>query len=86
MNQTVIENQSVVFQCSVGGNPPSTVTWLAENSAPLKSRFRFDHNGRLEVRDVALGDAGEYTCVGTNLLGTANKTAIIIVQGMKSNV
>jgi len=86
MNQTVKENQSAVFQCSVSGNPSSTVTWLGENSAPLKSRFHFDRNGRLEVRGVALGDAGRYTCVGKNLLGTANKTAIMIVKGMKTNV
>ena len=84
MNQTVIANQSAVFQCSVSGNPPPTLTWLGENSAPLKSRFRFDRDGRLEVRHVTLDDAGEYTCVGSNLLGTTNKTAIMIVRGMKS--
>ena len=86
MNQTVKENQSAVFQCSVSGNPRPTLTWLGENSAPLKSRFRFDRDGRLEVRHATLDDAGEYTCVGRNLLGTADKTAMMIVQGIKSNV
>jgi len=76
MNQTVIENQSAVFQCSVSGNPKPTVTWLRENSAPLRSR-----NGRLEVHHVTLDDAGEYTCVGRNLLGSANKTAGMIING-----
>ena len=76
INQTVKENQSAVFQCSVSGNPKPTVTWLGASSAPLRSR-----DGRLEVRGVSLDDAGEYTCVGTNLLGTENQTAMMIVQG-----
>ncbi len=85
MKQTVKENQSAVFQCSVSGNPKSTVTWLGANSAPLSGRFIFDGDGRLEVRHVTLDDAGEYTCVARNLLGTANKTAMMIVEG-KFNV
>ena len=86
INQTVIENQSAVFQCSVSGNPRPTLTWLGESSAPLKRHFHFDRDGRLEVSHVTLDDAGEYTCVGSNLLGTANQTALMIVQGMKSNI
>ena len=65
-----------MFQCSVSGNPKPTVTWLGKSSVPLTSR-----DGRLEVQDVTLDDVGDYTCVGRNLLGTANKTASLIVQG-----
>ena len=86
INQTIIENQSAVFQCSVSGNPRPTLTWLGESSALLKRHFHFDRDGRLEVSHVTLDDAGEYTCVGSNLLGTANQTALMIVQGMKSNI
>ncbi|KAL9961345.1 hypothetical protein ACROYT_G030263 [Oculina patagonica] len=75
MNQTVKENQSAVFQCSVSGNPKLTVRWLGPSSAPLRSL-----DGRLEFRHVTLDDAGEYTCVGRNLLGTVNKTAVMIVE------
>ena len=76
MNQTVIENQSAVFQCSVSGNPKPTVTWLRAKGISLRSR-----NGRLEVRQVTLDDAGDYTCVGRNLLGTSKKTTGMIVRG-----
>ena len=86
MNQTVKENQSAVFQCSVSGNPTPTLTWLGDSTSLLKSHFHFDRDGRLEVSHVTLDDAGEYTCVGSNLLGTANRTALMIVQGMKSNI
>ncbi len=81
MKQTVKENQSAVFQCSISGNPQPTVEWLGANSAPLNGRFHFDRDDSLEVRHVTLDDAGEYTCVGRNLLGTANKTAVMIVEG-----
>ncbi|KAL9961355.1 hypothetical protein ACROYT_G030276 [Oculina patagonica] len=80
MKQTVKENQTAVFQCSVSGNPRPTVTWLRANRAPLSGRFNFDDDGRLEVHHVTLDDAGQYTCVARNLLGTANKTALMIVE------
>ncbi|KAL9961353.1 hypothetical protein ACROYT_G030273 [Oculina patagonica] len=79
MKQTVKENQSAVFQCSISGNPKPTVTWLGANSPPLSGRFKIQ-DGRLEVRHVTLDDAGKYTCVARNLLGTANMTAVMIVE------
>jgi len=75
MNQTVKENQSAVFQCSVSGNPQPTVTWLGKSNAPITSR-----DGRLEVRGLTLDEAGEYTCVGRNLLGSANQTTSLTVE------
>ena len=77
VNQTVRENQSAVFQCSVSGNPKPAVKWLGISSTPLISR-----DGRLEVRHVTLDDAGQYTCVGKNILGIANKSAVMIVEGI----
>ena len=74
--RTVVGKNSAVFQCYVSGNPKPTVTWLLKGSTPLTSR-----DGRLEVRDATLDDSGKYTCVGRSVLGTANKTAILTVQG-----
>ena len=50
--------------------------WLGKSRAPLTSR-----DGKLEVRDVTLDDTGDYTCVGRNLLGAANQTTSLIVEG-----
>ena len=76
VNQIVKENQSVVFQCSVSGYPKPTVTWLGKSNGTLTYR-----DGILVVRGVTLDDAGDYTCVGRNLLGTAIRTTSLIVEG-----
>ena len=75
MKQTFKPKQSAVFQCSVGGNPKPTVSWLGKNSTPLTSREE-----RLEMHDLTPDDAGEYTCIGRNLLGIASQTAILFVK------
>lgn len=64
--QTIVEKHNVVFHGSVSRNPKPTVTWLDESGTSLRNI-----DGRLEVRDVMLDDAGEYTCIGRNLRGTA---------------
>ena len=75
MKQTVTVSQRAGFQCYVGGNPKPTVRWLSKSSAPVESQ-----NGKLEVPHVTLDDAGEYTCIGKNLLGIASQTASLIVD------
>ena len=79
VKQTIKENQSALFQCSVSGNPKPTVTWLGKSGTP-------NPDGRLEVSHVTLDDAGEYTCIGKNVLGAANQTAMLIVQGKVKGV
>ena len=76
VNQTVKENQSVLFQCSVSGNPQPTVMWLGIRNTPLRSR-----EGRLKLSHVNLDDAGKYTCVGRNVLGSTSESVLLTVQG-----
>ena len=79
MSETVKENQTAVFQCSVSGDPKPVITWLGSSSTPLASR-----DGRLEIRHVTLNDAGKYTCVGRNVLGSTNQSSVLIVEGKKN--
>ena len=81
MNQKVIEKSNVVFQCSATGNPQPTVTWIRPDASRWSHRFRHGPDGRLEGRHVTLQDAGKYICVGRNLLGSANISSILIVEG-----
>ena len=75
--QTTPEKHDAVFECAVVGNPKPTITWLGKNGSPLRSQ-----DGRLDLAQVNSDDAGEYTCIGRNLLGITSQTAVLtVLQG-----
>jgi len=80
IKQTVRENQNVVFQCSAMGNPQPTIKWFRSDASRWTDRFRSKAGGKLEGRRVTLADAGKYICVGKNLLGSTNNSAMLIVE------
>ena len=41
-----------------------------------------DWGSRLKIRIVKLSDAGSYTCVANNSLGTVRTQAFLVVNGM----
>jgi len=85
IKQTVRENQNVVFQCSAMGNPQPTITGFRSDASRWTVRFRSKAGGKLEGRRVTLADAGKYICVGKNLLGSTNNSAMLIVEGSYFN-
>ena len=78
---TVRENQSAIFQCSSSGNPQPDVMWVPPNVSSGKDLFRSRRDGELEIPHVVLQDAGNYTCIGKNDFGSANQSALLIVEG-----
>ena len=81
INPKVRENQNAVFQCSATGNPPPLVTWSRPNALSWTDRLQYEPNGKLVVRRVTLSDTGKYICVGKNLLGSANHSVMLTVEG-----
>ncbi|XP_074607152.1 contactin-5-like isoform X2 [Acropora palmata] len=79
MTQTLRENQTAIFRCSATGNPKPSVTWF-RSDRNWTGHFRYQSDGRLEVRGVSLTEAGAYTCVAKNVLGGMNQSAILIVE------
>ncbi|XP_044169292.1 roundabout homolog 1-like [Acropora millepora] len=79
MTQTLRENQTAIFRCSATGNPKPSVTWF-RSDRNWTGHFRYQSDGRLEVRGVSLIEAGVYTCVAKNVLGAMNKSAILTVE------
>ena len=56
--------------------------WVRGNGTHLQSDSHLGaRGGRLEVHNVTLSDAGKYTCVGRNILGSESKSAKLIVEG-----
>ena len=78
---TVRENQNAVFQCSATGNPSPTVKWIQPTGSRWSDRAQLKPRGVLTVRHVTLADTGRYICAATNMLGSANQSASLTVEG-----
>ncbi len=67
--------QTVRFRCEAKGDQPMKYTWL-RNGKPLvfrnrKNRKTMDvHGYSLKVKKLILDDAGNYTCVASNMFGS----------------
>ena len=77
--QTVTENQTATFYCSASGNPKPTVSWSKVNSS-LKER-QMINGGRLQVIRSTFNDSGDFMCTAVNILGRAEATANLVVEG-----
>ena len=78
---TVRENQNAVFQCSATGNPSPTVKWIEPTGSFWSDRVQLNPRGVLMVRHVTLADTGRYFCAATNMLGSANQSVSLTVEG-----
>lgn len=65
--QTIEEGREVVFQCRDEGPLRARVQWKRQGQRPLSSRSK-DINGRLEIANVQISDAGTYICQATDYL------------------
>ena len=84
VTQTVTENQTATFNCSVRGRPRPTVTWSKVNGSLVVGRSATKKNGGLEITKTTFNDSGNYMCTAVNALGRDEKTAKLIVEGKKS--
>ncbi|XP_067288213.1 leucine-rich repeats and immunoglobulin-like domains protein 1 [Pseudorasbora parva] len=71
-DRNVVVGETVALQCKALGSPPPRITWL-KGEEPLRpsDRHHFTPGNQLLVIGTAtLEDAGRYTCVMSNTLGT----------------
>ncbi|XP_046549289.1 MAM and LDL-receptor class A domain-containing protein 2-like [Haliotis rubra] len=73
-NETIVggNNGVVTLNCTVGGDPPSKITWIKTGSTlPAKAT----QQGNLLIIPISMAtDAGEYKCLADNGVGQAEKT------------
>ncbi|XP_074634964.1 hemicentin-1-like isoform X1 [Acropora palmata] len=71
------------LRCSVDGDPPPRLTWVKDQK-PLQfsSRIRLisRDNGIVKIKNTQLVDAGYYTCIAANSLGSVNATLKLHVR------
>ncbi|XP_043932920.1 leucine-rich repeats and immunoglobulin-like domains protein 2 [Protopterus annectens] len=71
-DRTVARGETAVLQCIAGGSPPPRLNWTKDDG-PLtvtERHFFAAANQLLIIVDASTEDAGRYTCIMSNALGT----------------
>lgn len=77
------------IMCTVmKGDPPFVIKWFKNNKS-LEHQSKNvvildDYSVALVFSNVSLADRGNYTCVASNAVASANHTSVAIVHGMLS--
>ncbi|KAL9983809.1 hypothetical protein ACROYT_G006040 [Oculina patagonica] len=77
------------LRCVVTGQPPPTITWSKDGKPlQLSERVRnLSSNKTIKIKQVRLGDQGNYTCIAENAFGKLNLTLTLIVrQGISASI
>ena len=81
--QTRDEGGNSVLYCTVGGNPSPSVKWKFKDRNLVSGAKYSIEEGELTVTNIGYSDAGQYTCVATNILGSSERSGNLVVRGEK---
>uniref|UniRef100_A0A3Q0RMP5 Leucine rich repeats and immunoglobulin like domains 1 n=1 Tax=Amphilophus citrinellus TaxID=61819 RepID=A0A3Q0RMP5_AMPCI len=85
-DRSVAVGDTVALQCKALGSPPPRITWL-RNDQPLRPSDRHHFtpgNQLLVIGSASLEDAGRYTCLMSNTLGTERAHSQLVVTQRRS--
>ncbi|XP_040889228.1 leucine-rich repeats and immunoglobulin-like domains protein 1 [Toxotes jaculatrix] len=85
-DRSVVVGDTVALQCKALGSPPPRITWL-RNDQPLRPSDRHyftTGNQLLVIGSASLEDAGRYTCLMSNTLGTERAHSQLVVTQRRS--
>ena len=74
-----------MIYCTVKGNPTPSVEWRFKSRKLYSGAKYLIKEGELVVRNLNYSDAGQYTCVARNILGTSEASGNLKVRGKKNN-
>ncbi|KAH9520397.1 Fibroblast growth factor receptor 1 [Bulinus truncatus] len=76
----------IFLECVARGSPEPTITWYKDNKI-LNASERITFNKyKVNIADLVLSDAGNYTCVASNSLASLNWTTIVDIIQRVSHV
>ena len=78
---TLNESEDAVLYCEVEANPTAKVTWSKLNSSLPSGRYAVWSDNRIVISDVQSSDTGTFVCTASNILGSAQISSHIRVQG-----
>ncbi|CAH8548071.1 unnamed protein product [Dicrocoelium dendriticum] len=87
---TVREGETATFECITTGYPKPSIYWELADKTPIfptesgtamhsPIRFYVHKNGRLDIRNVQLSDAGKYQCTAHSSVDRIHSTATLHV-------
>ncbi|XP_066991291.2 roundabout homolog 2 [Anabrus simplex] len=77
---TVLEDQSVQFQCKVGGDPPPNILWRRDDGKMPIGRAQILDDKSLRIEHVTPADEGLYICDAENVVGSVSARASLTVH------
>ncbi|XP_053159041.1 neural cell adhesion molecule L1 isoform X3 [Hemicordylus capensis] len=82
LHYNVVINQTASLNCKTFGAPRPKVRWFMDDMFPTLGEDRmFEHiNGTLQIEQVELQDAGNYTCVAQNDQNNVSIIAHLVVK------
>ena len=85
--QTRDEGRNTNFYCTAGGNPRPRIEWRFKGSKLQSgSKYWIKDDGELDIKHLNYSDAGQYTCVATNILGSHQASGTLAVRGETVNI
>ncbi|XP_065115558.1 roundabout homolog 3 isoform X2 [Paramisgurnus dabryanus] len=80
VNQVVLADDTVDFQCEVQGDPTPTIRWRKEEGELPRGRFEIRTENSLRLTQVKAEDEGTYTCLSENSVGKAEASGTLQVH------
>lgn len=83
---TTTVRRTLKLQCQSSGIPTPDVMWekdgvrIREEQGSTR-QISISSDGTLSITAVSIYDTGQYTCIITNLVGSLNSSAYVIIQG-----
>ena len=85
--QTRDEGGNTNFYCPAGGNPRPRMEWRFKGTKLQSgSKYWIKDDGELNIKHLNYSDAGQYTCVATNILGSHQASGNLTVRGENINI
>ncbi len=81
IHQTVDAGDPATFHCSASGFPRPEIYWSHKNGKSIESRYSFNGQGIMKIRNVRIEDEGEYSCNARNIGGEVSRKAMLYVRG-----
>nr|XP_058962910.1 hemicentin-2-like [Pocillopora verrucosa] len=91
-NQTVLEGRTATFYCLTEAFPTATTNkWFKDgneisNSQDFETLKISDTESRLTIKNATKGSAGQYSCDGTNAVGTGDRKSAFLLVNLPSSI